>query len=516
MKKIGFTLLWLVLVSQITSAQNTFQKAIVGPKEDKANYVVQTSDEGYAIVGTTRSGISGSLSDVLFTKTDVNGNTVWSKAYGSTGNEYGNCVQQTSDGGFIIAGEYDDLPNGRGFLIKTNAMGDTLWTKVYGSSYNGFRSVRQTIDGGYILSGYGSTAITRVDANGSVLWSKEVNSNLVYEIQQTTDGNFMGLTSFSGACLIKLNSAGDTIWAKKYSVPGNSAANSFQQTSDGGYIISGQVNATANYPEDDRAFVIKTNSLGNIEWQKNYGNATIPFYGFNIRQTNDGGYIAVLLEEINTGFNRTRLCIMKLNSAGTSQWCKRYEPTGFTTLESSKSVQQTSDGGFICAGLSMSFLADDSTDIYLIKTDPNGLSGCNETTLLPAVANSAYSASSATITLTSMVTTISIPTTYVNTISLTDDISCFSAGVGNSPPTNVLVGHIFPNPAKDFATISIENGNQEAMTVKVYSALGETLRSENLVEAKMRINLADFVDGLYFVELKSGEWVTTQKLLIQR
>jgi|SRR3989339_1237827 len=132
-----------------------FEKTYGGSSNDKLLAMEQTSDDGYILVGITSSFGAGGY-DVYLVKTDWAGNQIWSKHWGGTGNDEGVSVQQTTDGGYIIAGSTSSFGAGSNdaYLIKTDANGDSLWTKTFGtaSSENAL-SVQQTSDGGYIITG---------------------------------------------------------------------------------------------------------------------------------------------------------------------------------------------------------------------------------------------------------------------------------------------------------------------------------------------------------------------------
>ncbi|MEX2720649.1 MAG: hypothetical protein Q6362_004420 [Candidatus Wukongarchaeota archaeon] len=126
-----------------------------GLGDDQAKSVVETSDGGYLIAGTTRSYGSGG-DDVWLIKTNANGNEVWKKTYGGTGSDSGSCVEETADGGYMITGSTNSSGSG-GFdawLIKTYANGSEEWSKTFGSSDDDYgRCVQQTEDGNYIIAG---------------------------------------------------------------------------------------------------------------------------------------------------------------------------------------------------------------------------------------------------------------------------------------------------------------------------------------------------------------------------
>ncbi|RKY75118.1 hypothetical protein DRQ12_12425, partial [candidate division KSB1 bacterium] len=200
----------------------------------------QTSDGGYAAAGTSDGG------DAYLLTTDANGDTLWSRNYNSgrtaaMGENYdeGHCVQQTSDGGYIIVGSAWSWGS-YVYLLKIDANGDTLWTHTYGGeSIDVGWSVQQTLDGGYIIAGGCSGAgwsdvyLLKTDANGNVLWSRTYGGrdwDLAYFVQQTSDGGYIiaGMTCSFGAggydvYLIKTDANGLTSVEEKrpISIPDN-------------------------------------------------------------------------------------------------------------------------------------------------------------------------------------------------------------------------------------------------------------------------------------------------------
>jgi hypothetical protein len=208
----------------------SFAKTYGGPDWYDAYSVRQTTDGGYVVAGG-KASLSTGYEDIFLIKTDANGNIIWSKTYGGTYWDYARSVQQTSDGGYIVAGVtgsfgagWDDI-----FLIKTDANGNISWAKTYGGTYDDHAySVQQTSDGGYIVAGY-----TKSFGAGNV--------------------DFF---------LIKTDANGNIIWAKTYGGTYDDHAYSVQQTSDGGYIVAGETNSFGAAWYD--IFLIKTDANGNI------------------------------------------------------------------------------------------------------------------------------------------------------------------------------------------------------------------------------------------------------------
>ncbi|MCH7761882.1 hypothetical protein IIA15_10870, partial [candidate division TA06 bacterium] len=144
--------IYYLLFAVSSPAQITFERTYGGGARDEGYSVQQTSDGGYIIAGLTWSFGSG-RDDVYLIKTDSLGDTLWTRTFGGTNSDGGRSVQQTLDGGYIITGFTNSFGVGGidVYLIKTDSLGDTLWTKTYGGDYNdGGYSVQQTLDKGYI------------------------------------------------------------------------------------------------------------------------------------------------------------------------------------------------------------------------------------------------------------------------------------------------------------------------------------------------------------------------------
>jgi hypothetical protein len=366
-----------------------FIKTFGGSDRDYGFYVEQTTDGGYIIVSTTYSFGTWESCDVWLIKTDSNGNKIWDKTYGGTYNEYGTCVQQITDGGYIITGYQDDHTHDNDdiWLIRTDSVGNKIWYKSFGGRENDRGEfVQQTTDGGYIIVGgtesyghvfYSDVWLIKADSNGNMEWNKtfgDVLGDWGECVQQTSDGGYIitGTTEEFGEYnddifLIKTDNEGNKLWDKILRGQGNNDDNGefVQQTSDGGYIITGSTYVFGLGFGD--VWLIKTDSSGNILWDKKFGGIISYDDGYCVRQTNDGGYIITGVKQSFMNYEEEALLI-KTDENGNKIWDRRFGAGGRDTVNC---VQQTTDGGYIMVGTTDSF-GDIDGDVWLIKTNKYG------------------------------------------------------------------------------------------------------------------------------------------------
>jgi len=386
-------LLMFVSIDIYAQPDTLWTKTYGGSDYDRCGSLQQTSNGGYIIVGFTSSFGEGGT-DAYLIKADSSGDTLWTKTYGGASYDYGESVQQTSDGKYIIAGGTESFGAGGSdvYLIKADSSGDTLWTKTYGGGNDDYgKSVQLTSDGGYIIAGrtesFGTGGsdvyLIKADSSGDTLWTKTyggASHDYGWSVQLTSDGGYIitGYTYSFGAgsddvYLIKTDSSGDTLWTKTYGGTNGDYGFSVQQTSDGGYIIAGYTYSLGAGGSD--VYLIKADSSGDTLWTKTYGGEDTD-YGYSVQQTSDGSYIITgSTWSFGTGYNDVYL--IKADSSGDTLWTKTY---GGEDTDYGYSVQQTSDGSYIIAGETKSFGAG-FTDIYLIKTEQE--SGIEEYTPEP-------------------------------------------------------------------------------------------------------------------------------------
>ncbi|MBI4931801.1 MAG: T9SS type A sorting domain-containing protein [Bacteroidetes bacterium] len=390
MKKILTLLVSLISFAITGFPQTTFQRAIGTSGTDNIRDIKQTSDGGFIAVGSMPAS---SATDVLVIRTNSSGDTLWTKGIGTSGGsdfDDGYSVDITSDGGFIIAGSSEGYGSGaysQVYLIRLNNAGSLLWSKIYGTTASvnsGGYGVQQTTDGGFVIAGgspFGN-CIIKTDSNGDTLWTRTLSGGVtaLKSIRQTNDGGYVvagagfgaGSTDFYWA---KLNSAGNYLWSKTYGAASFDECYSIIQTSEGGYLISGYSNVP---PFGYDAILVKTNSIGDTTWVSRFHGGWDD-YCYSANQTPDGGYI--LSGKTRITISDYDACLVKVNSSGTAvQWAKRYGTTSLSPGENFNYVSQTSDGGYAAAGWANTFGAGSAEDGYLVKTNSAGATNiCHET-----------------------------------------------------------------------------------------------------------------------------------------
>ena len=301
----------VVLIKVDENGNKTWDKTYKG---NDACSVQQTTDNGYIITGSSGG-------DVLLIKTDVNGNEIWDKIFdGSHYDDRGRSVRQTNDGGYIITGSrFGDVLINKDdvLLIKTDENGNEIWNKTFGGSSSDYGySVQQTTDGGYIIAGItwshsaniiSDAYLIKTDEKGNKLWEKIIGGFFYDEgrsVQQTNDGGYIiagSTNSYSSAkiaatgwdvWLVKTDDYGNELWNRTFDGPDNNndEGRSVQQTNDGGYIVAGYIGYSNG---TNGVWLIKTDTEGNKLWDRAFDISGTNDPGCSVRQTTDGGYVIV-------------------------------------------------------------------------------------------------------------------------------------------------------------------------------------------------------------------------------
>lgn len=328
-----------------------------------------TEGGGYVIAG----GNSLLGGDGLITKLTSSGKHIWTKRFPDLLIRH---VKPTRDGGYAVAGEFENSTtyDVDAFMLLLSSTGAVLWANTYGTkSKEDFTCLDQTTDGGFVLVGHSyvnneqsyDVWVVRLNAKGEILWQNRLGGkrgDYAYSVQQTSDGGYViaayttsfGTGGAEGWC-IKLGASGKIVWQKTYGGSLIDIFDNVRQTPDGGYIVIG---STESYGGDSGAkrdlWCLKLDASGNITWQYAYGSAEDDF-GRSIRPLKDGGYIAA-------GRWGQRCWGLKLSALGGVKWSRVYGTKD--DFMQFFDVRPNQGGGYSFAGLLMGELKVANLKIY--------------------------------------------------------------------------------------------------------------------------------------------------------
>ena len=501
----------------------------VGPSQIRA--VRQTSDGGYIMAGSMQYCFNCSVRDALIIKTDAIGDTLWTRIVRGSRAESLWLALETKDGNYLFAGSttsFGTQANSLGyggyiFLVKTNTGGDTLWTRVYGGTNSdnthstNLHSIKETQDSGLIMTA-------------------GVNSG-------TTSSN-------RDILLIRTKKNGDTLWTRSYGTPNYQGLSEVLETADGGLILSGDTGWTDGFNTyTSHGLVVKTDTVGNIIWQKTYGGNHDDHLG-EVEITDSGDYIVC---GNTTSFNDTtkNYCyVLRLNNNGDTVWAKAYGPvyntryldrindstyllTGLSgsanygmmavkfdgrngnillskeygSTGSLNNVCLTSDGGFMMASSTIDF-GSPHFEGYVIKADANGNSGCYEYNFTPPVLNTQTQVGQANLKTKHFPIYVESSSPVIERGIVIGTV-CTNIGV-EELSANTL---IYPNPAADNVTITFQNSFRGEM--ELLNILGKSITTYPINGLTQKIDLKPVPAGPYFLRIRGNNSINTYKLLVQ-
>jgi len=474
----------LIIITFPALAQITFQRNYGTVYEETAYAAQQTSDGGFIIAGD----MSGSQSrDIYLVKTDEWGDTIWTRIYLRNWSEYAKAVLELSDG-FIVAGSaVTSLGPSRTdvYLLRTNNQGDSLWTKTIGGLYNEQAfDIKVTTDGGFIIGGQADDNtgqvyyyLVKTDPMGVVSWSEKYGISIEERaygkaVQQTSDGGFIitgyvdDYTIGTGTgyiYVVKTDLMGVEQWTESYDWSESEVAYAVEETSDG-YILVGRTYSMGAGSTD--ALMMKIDFLGNLVWTKTYGD-TLGELAYAVEKTADGGFILSGVT-YSSGAGSGDYYLIKTDTNGDTIWTRTF---GGSHREEAYDVKQTADGGYLLAGYSYSFSVGGS-DFFCVKTDGNGW----------------------------------VPIKSLKEPSIIREYKLYQN---------------FPNPFNPTTKISWQLPVSSPVDLSVYSITGEriaTLVKETYPAGFHTVewNAVNLASGVYWYRFKAGDYVETKKMILLR
>ena len=378
---------WIVKIDSL--GNKAWDRRFGGLSDDRVFRSRQAIDGGYILGGVSASGISGDKTepcwggfDYWIMKIDRAGNKSWDKRFGGTQDDLLSEIQQTREGGYILGGTSssesggDKTQNSWGgadfWVVKIDSLGNKEWDKRFGGMQReALSALVETADGGYLLAGESSS-----DSGGN-----------------KTQASF-GVYDF---WVLKIDSLGNDLWDAQYGGTGSESVNAMIQTPDGGFVLAG---SSSSGNDGDKTqinqggfdyWLVKIDSLGNKQWDKDYG-GTGDDYVYSLILTSDGGYLVGGDSQSSLGGDKTENnigavepWIIKTDSAGNKQWDKTILTNDVTDISN---AFQTKDGCYVISGFTSSGIGyyksqeawNYSSDYWIVKFCDTLISGMTELT----------------------------------------------------------------------------------------------------------------------------------------
>lgn len=343
MKKLIYSLVLLMSSHMISQAQPgiQWQKNYGGNNADRAMSTKQTTDGGYIVAGYTLSN-NGDVTgyrggeDYWVLKLNSAGTIQWKRTFGGSGDDRCYAVQQTADGGYILAGTSNSsdgqVTNAKGgfdmWIVKLNSSGTITWKKnLGGSDDDAAYSIDELATGGYVVAGESKSSTGDIDNNkgGYDYW------------------------------IIKLSATGNLVWEKNYGGSADESAKSVQECSDGSIIVAGETTSNDYDVTNNNGgydfWVLRLRPNGNIRWKNTYG-GTANDNAYSITQISNGNFVVVGETESNNGHvpdnaGGDDFWVMTLRGSGSVLWSKTY---GGEANDNARFVRETTDGAVVVVG----------------------------------------------------------------------------------------------------------------------------------------------------------------------
>jgi len=458
------------------------------------------------------------------------------RIFGGTESDGLGGIQQTPDGGFIVAGntllpdeDYTDV-----YVAKLDAYGAIEWQNHYGGKDNdAARSVCLLPGGGYLVAGttesYGAGGIDifllKLDRNGNLQWKKTFGGDQDEHLswmEPLSDGTFLlaGTTeSFSSngrdAYLVKVDSSGNKVWDRYFGGSGGESAAMVRENPDHSLIVVG--GTTSFGTGDFDVYLVKLSSAGNVVWEKHYGGSDWDS-GSCIDLTQDGGYI-VGGYTASSGAGARDAYLLKLDASGKEQWSRTF---GGTHNDGFSAVRQLPDGGYILAGSSVTYLTAEKqyTDILLVRTDGSG------NKVWQRLVGGKKSDSASDLILTDDGGFVIVGTTS----SYSKNSDAYIAKLNGDGTVTAVVSHPviadryelgqnYPNPFNPVTTIPFSLPESKHVVIAVYNTLGQEvarLLDKTLQRGRYSVafNAAGLPAGAYFYRLSAGSYSNVRKMIL--
>lgn len=492
-----------------------WQKNYGGNNFERATAVKQTPDGGYFVAGYTLSN-NGDVTlqkggeDYWALKLDNNGNIVWKRTYGGSGDDRCYAGIPTSDGGYILAGTSNsasgDVTNNKGafdmWIVKLNATGGITWRRNFGGPDDDAAfSIDELSTGGYVIAGESKSQ------------TGDVNGN-------------KGGYDYS---IIRISATGGLVWKQSYGGSSDESAKSIQQCSDGSYIVAGETTSNDYDVSNNRGgsdfWVLRLRPNGTIRWKNTFG-GTSNDDAFSVVQLSNGNFVVVGETESNNGnvpdnSGGDDFWVLSLRGAGTVLWSKTY---GGLNDDNARFVAETADGAVVVAGKTESNSGDVSgfkgaQDFWVVKVRRSSGNIEWQKTLGGFDQDHAYA-----IDVTSDGAQVVVGESQSDDGDLTNNkgnadywiAKLTSSGqrllMEDETPETARV-MMYPNPANSFVNISAESA--AIQMIQIMTMDGRLINTILPQANYYQLDVSQFPKGIYFLQMEvEGGAKEVSKLIV--
>lgn len=536
-------------------------QAVVGSEGiDIATSIVQFSDQSYLVAGST-TGPNGTGTQMYLARFDANGDTMYTKSMGGFGLDTFEHMVLKENGYILFTGvSSSNLPsNGNQMIIgEMREDGEIIWTReIGGLGDDQGRKVYLTADGGYLACGISNSSgiddsydmvVVRGLPDGSIDWYRSIGTSdyeVAVQVVESLEGDIFlyghresDATEQYDVSMTKLSADGSFIWSKTLGQFDNELAWDMCVLPDGDILFCGDT--SSNEEDANDGFIVRMQTNGEILWSKTYG--LIPSDHFTNIQYLDNDMIAIAGLTAGLGNGGLDILTMFINTEGYLKYARTY---GEYSKEVASDVIKTYDGGLAIAGTTRSF-GEGFNSFYFVKTDVDGNASCNQnssddfvvkdfamnvTDNQLAVRTEAAYIDLADFILTSNRGSLSelicrsgqvdpqFNPNIGNNSGSDEDMDDETVGLefyGNS--SGDIKFSLYPNPSTGFVQANIQKNENERGQMRVTTLTG-VLKWEKDIghgsERKEDMDLSFLPPGVYFVQLKFGNKVLTQRLILQ-
>lgn len=424
-----------VLLHGVLSAQPIcpphirWQASFGSDGQEEATRIVQLTDGGFVIGGSsyewsadpgnkTAPGYGGY--DFYIVRLDSHGQKLWDRSFGSPASEYLSTVEQTLDGGFLLAGTSYANSSGDFYVVRVDEQGTKLWERFFGgSTFDLLKAAKQTADGGFILGGTSRSQffassdfwVVRLDTNGNKLWDAFFGGDRddsLSDLQIAADGGFFlagqSLSPVSGSrtapfygnsdyWLLRLDASGNKLWDRAYGGSEADQEPSLLIAPNGDLLLAGYSrsgidgNKTVDTFGFDDFWVLRLDAAGEILWQRSYGGDYVEFLRDASPVGTNGFVLCGTSSSPPSGSKISRLFryedgwAIRIDADGNQLWDASFGTTGFDRADS---VIPTADGGYAVLGTAELTNGNKTSssfgvrDLWVIRLNPENPTDCDD------------------------------------------------------------------------------------------------------------------------------------------